>query len=261
MTGAAGNQRLFETRGATKRYGGLVAVSGVSLHLHAGELVGLIGPNGAGKTTLFNLITGADPVTSGTIHFDQRDVTHLRDYERARLGMARTFQNIRLWPEMSALDNVRAVFQGPRGNGGIGAVLRLPRFRRSEKAIRQASLDLMKRLDLLGYARVSAVDLPYGDQRKLEICRALALQPKLLLLDEPAAGMNPTEKSELMETVRRIRDEFGLTILLIEHDMKFVMGICERIYVIDYGKEIAHGTPDEIRNNPKVIEAYLGGTD
>ena len=261
MSTAKRSARLFETRGATKRYGGLVAVSDVSLHLNAGELVGLIGPNGAGKTTLFNLITGADPVTSGTIHFDGRDVTNLRDFERARLGMARTFQNIRLWPEMSALDNVRAVYQGPRGNGGFGAVLRLPAFRRSEATIRQTSLDLMERFELLGYADIPAVDLPYGDQRKLEICRAMALDPKLLLLDEPAAGMNPTEKAELMETVRRVRDEFSLTILLIEHDMKFVMGICERIYVIDHGKEIAHGTPEAIRTNPKVIEAYLGGTD
>ena len=252
---------LFETRAVTKRYGGLTAVSEFTIELHPGELVGLIGPNGAGKTTLFNLITGADTVSEGTVHFRGDNVTELRDYERARRGMARTFQNIRLWPEMSALDNVRTIFQGPRANGGFQAILRLPKFRRSETQIRDASMALLERMDLAQHADMISVDLPYGEQRKLEICRALALEPKLLLLDEPAAGMNPSEKADLMHTVEQLRSEFDLTILLIEHDMKFVMGICERIYVLDYGIEIAHGTPDEIRNDPKVIEAYLGGAE
>ena len=253
------SELLFQTKGVTKRYGGLTAVSDVSLRLEAGELIGVIGPNGAGKTTLFNLITGADTVSEGRVIFDGQDVTELRDFDRAKLGMARTFQNIRLWPDMSALDNVRTVFQGPRGNGGLGAILRTPGFRRSEKAILDRSRELLARMGLADAEDARSVDLPYGDQRKLEICRALALEPRLLLLDEPAAGMNPSEKIELMHTVDQIRDEFSLTILLIDHDMKFVMGICERIYVIDHGEEIAQGTPDEVRSNPRVIEAYLGG--
>jgi len=250
---------LFQTEAVTKRYGGLTAVANVSVRLEAGELVGCIGPNGAGKTTLFNLITGADLVSEGRVMFEGRDVTALRDFERARLGMARTFQNIRLWPDMTALDNVRTVFQGARGNGGFGAILRTPSFRRSEQAIRERSLALLERMGLRGAAGARSVDLPYGDQRKLEICRALALEPRMLLLDEPAAGMNPAEKTELMHTVEQLRDEFSLTILLIDHDMKFVMGICERIYVLDHGEEIAQGTPDEVRSNKRVIEAYLGG--
>ncbi|MCP5070421.1 MAG: ABC transporter ATP-binding protein [bacterium] len=250
---------LFQTEGVTKRYGGLTAVSNVSIRLEAGELIGCIGPNGAGKTTLFNLITGADTVSEGRVIFEGRDVTGLRDFDRAKLGMARTFQNIRLWPDMSALDNVRTVFQGPRGNGTFGAIVRTPGFRRSEQRIRERSLELLTRMGLKDAAETRSVDLPYGDQRKLEICRALALEPRMLLLDEPAAGMNPSEKTELMHTVDQLRDEFSLTILLIDHDMKFVMGICERIYVLDHGTEIAQGTPDEVRSNPRVIEAYLGG--
>jgi branched-chain amino acid transport system ATP-binding protein len=250
---------LFETRGATKRYGGLTAVNDVSIRLDEGELVGCIGPNGAGKTTLFNLITGADEVSEGHVLWRGRDITHLRDFQRARLGMARTFQNIRLWPDMTVLDNVRTVYQRRPGSGLLASVLRLPAFRATERAIEADALKLLERLGLRDLAGARSIDLPYGDQRKLEICRALALEPDLLLLDEPAAGMNPTEKTALMHMVQEIRSEFGLTILLIDHDMKFVMGICERLYVLDHGEQIAHGSPDEVRSDPQVVAAYLGG--
>jgi len=249
---------LFEARGLTKVYGGLTAVKRVDLRLERGELVGLIGPNGAGKTTCFNLITGADRPTEGRIVCRGEDVTGRCDYEMARRGVARTFQNIRLWKEMSVLDNVRTVCRAGEPYGFLAGLLRLPRFRRGEAALTARARELLAVMGLEGAEGERAADLAYGDQRRLEIARALALRPEILLLDEPAAGMNPAEKGELMETVRRLRSDFALTILLIEHDMKFVMGICERIYVLDHGEEIAHGTPAEIRADRNVIEAYLG---
>jgi branched-chain amino acid transport system ATP-binding protein len=242
----------------TKRFGGLVAVNEVNLTLEKGDLAGLIGPNGAGKTTVFNLLTGVYAPTTGSISFNGQEISGKKPYEISRLGMCRTFQNIRLFPDLTVLDNVRTAAAVRESTGLYGTVLRTPTFDKNEQIITKESLELLDLLDLKDVQGELSTSLPYGRQRRLEIARALATKPQVLLLDEPAAGMNPQESSDLMRLIRRLRDDFGVTILLIEHDMSVVMGVCEHITVLVYGQAIAHGTPLEIRSNPKVIDAYLG---
>ncbi len=242
----------------TKEFGGLVAVNGVSLSLEKGDLAGLIGPNGAGKTTVFNLLTGVYAPTSGSITFNGTNIGGWKPYQIARAGVCRTFQNIRLFPELSVLDNVRTAASTRTTVGLFATAFRTPAFYACEKAVTADAERLLDLFDLLPLKNEEAKNLPYGAQRRLEIARALATKPELLLLDEPAAGMNEKESADLRGIVRRLRDEFGLTILLIEHDMAFVMGICDKITVLVYGKPIAYGTPGQIRNDPQVIEAYLG---
>lgn len=244
-------------------FGGLCAVSDASFDLFEGELVGLIGPNGAGKTTMFNMVSGIYTPTSGQICFWDKDdkVHNINKFDPARLnklGIARTFQNIRLFGELSVKDNVLIALHNQRRVSVFDVLFRTPKFRRDEQLMSEKAMNLLELFKISGKAEEKAKNLPYGEQRKLEIVRALASSPKLLLLDEPAAGMNPQETKELMELIAFIRSEFKLTILLIEHDMKLVMGICEKIMVLNYGRIIATGTPDEIRANPEVVKAYLG---
>jgi branched-chain amino acid transport system ATP-binding protein len=250
---------LLDVRDVTKRFGGLTAVKDLSLQVPRGSLFGLIGPNGAGKTTIFNLLTGVYRPTEGRIQFDGRRVDGRRPYEIASLGMTRTFQNIRLFPDMTVLENVMTARHLRSRQWLADAVVGTPRHQREERRTRERARELLAIFGLDALADEIATNLPYGSQRRLEIARALATEPKLLLLDEPAAGMNPQESLDLMDLIRWIRDEFSLTILLVEHNMKVVMGICERIQVIDYGEVIALGTPAEIQRDPAVIAAYLGG--
>lgn len=242
----------------TIRFGGLTAVSDFYLNLEEGELVGLIGPNGAGKTTVFNMLTGVYKPTKGEIYFNNKEITRKRIDKITALGIARTFQNIRLFTNLSVLDNVMVGCHLRLKSSVLNAIFYLPQYSQEESYMREEAEQLLKEVNLENLKNNLAGGLPYGEQRKLEIARALATRPKLLLLDEPAAGMNPHETKDLMTFIQRIQEKFKLTIILIEHDMKVVMGICKRILVLDYGKTIAEGNPVEIQHNPEVIKAYLG---
>ena len=236
----------------------LKAVDNFNLEINSGELIGLIGPNGAGKTTVFNILTGVYNASSGEYTLDGENVVKTSTSALVKKGLARTFQNIRLFKYLSVLDNVVAAYNFRMKYGILSGMLRFPNFWREEKEAKEKAMALLKIFDLDKYAGMHAGNLPYGEQRKLEIARAMATEPKILLLDEPAAGMNPKETEDLMNTIKLIRDKFGIAILLIEHDMKLVLGICERLVVLNYGQILASGDPKEVINNPQVVEAYLG---
>ncbi len=249
---------LLEAKNLTISFGGLRAVDDFQISIEKGRLYGLIGPNGAGKTTVFNLLTGVYKPNEGIITLDGKDITGKKTIEINKAGIARTFQNIRLFKELSVIDNVKAGLHNHHPYSVIAGILRLPKYFREEKKMTEEAMELLKVFDLDGEAEYLAANLPYGKQRKLEIARALATRPKILLLDEPAAGMNPNETQELMDTIRFVRKQFDMTILLIEHDMKLVSGICEELTVLNFGRILAQGKTSEVLNDPEVIKAYLG---
>jgi branched-chain amino acid transport system ATP-binding protein len=249
---------LFEVRGLTHFFGGLRAVSDFNLTFEGGELMGLIGPNGAGKTTIFNLVCGVYHPTHGEVKIEGRNLAGLFPHQVTTRGIARTFQNIRLWPEMTVLDNIRVAHNYKLSYGFLDAMFQTSRYQTAERGIDRAAREVLEIMGLRDYAEELAKNLPYGFQRKVEIARALIIRPKLLLLDEPSAGMNLSEKEALIGLIRWMRKEFNLTIWLIEHEMRVVMNLCEKIQVLDFGETIARGTPEEIQRNPRVVEAYLG---
>lgn len=252
---------ILETKNLGIQFGGLKAVDGLDIKIEKGQLYGLIGPNGAGKTTVFNMLTGVYQPTSGSFYFDGQEINGASPIKINKLGIARTFQNIRLFDNMSVLDNVIAGFHDSVHYNLFEGILHAGRFRKQEKIAREKAMELLKVFDIEKERKYLASNLPYGKQRKLEIARALATNPKLLLLDEPAAGMNPNETAELMDTIRFVRDKFDMTILLIEHDMKLVGGICEELTVLNFGTVLAQGKTSEVLNDPKVITAYIGEDD